>query len=241
MDLLDTNLNLSRYHREHEKYYALSPLDHAILLQKSSLVLKTLADRWINANLSDEKNCNRYMGCLDLNETVSIQHDGVLFFEGEDEPPEISHLKRNLKNIADDFEETGYWLSEAMENSWSTAKKLLQNSRLADVIGERHRITINDWYAAYLSLLVSLTVQRALDILNIVDFSPSKIRKDLKGEKSVFNYLYSASELIDHAAYLTSISAILVHDNDRRWRVFHDGVQRFSKNNKQKHGELDLK
>jgi hypothetical protein len=36
----------------------------------------------------------------------------------------------------------------------------------------------------------------------------------------------SAAELVDHAADLLSDSAGLVHENERRWRVFHARVER---------------
>jgi hypothetical protein len=37
--------------------------------------------------------------------------------------------------------------------------------------------------------------------------------------------LWSAAELLDHAADLFSDSAGLVHDNERRWRVFRARVE----------------
>jgi len=36
--------------------------------------------------------------------------------------------------------------------------------------------------------------------------------------------LHSSVELIDYAADLLSDSAGLVHDNERRWRIFHQRV-----------------
>lgn len=39
------------------------------------------------------------------------------------------------------------------------------------------------------------------------------------------NPLYSASELIDRAADLIAESATLVHENERRWRVFSERVR----------------
>ena len=42
-------LNMTEYHREHEKFYAKSPLEDAIRLQEASLMLKALADRWSRA------------------------------------------------------------------------------------------------------------------------------------------------------------------------------------------------
>jgi hypothetical protein len=223
---IKTILNLSKYHREHEKYYAWAPLDQAINLQQASQVLKTFADRWKNINVEKGDTQNRYTGCEDLNEASTIQHNGVLFMEGEKEPPEISRLKRDIKTLADDFNETGTWLSEAMESSWEIAGKLVKIPVLAEVLGERHRIIINDWEAAKLSLLISQLIRRALDILEEIDFSPETIRAALqeKGKGNIPDYLYSSSELIDRAADLAIISAMLVHDNERRWRIFRQKV-----------------
>jgi hypothetical protein len=218
-------LNLSKFHREHEKYYAWSPLKKSVELQKSSQVLKTLADRWKDVVIKEPNKGNPYIGCEDLNESSSIQHNGVLFMEGEGEPPEISRLKKDLKTLADDFEETGQWLSKAMKSSWESAIPLINNSELAEVLGERHRIIINDWQAANISILIGNLISRSLRILDVIDFSPDSIRKDLEQSKITPDYLYSASELIDRAADLASISGMLVHDNERRWRVFRDKIQ----------------
>jgi len=53
-----------------------------------------------------------------------------------------------------------------------------------------------------------------------VDFSPAALRADIAGSRVTPRLLYSAAELIAHAADLLSDSAGLVHDNERRWRVF---------------------
>jgi hypothetical protein len=221
---IKTILNLSQYHREHEKYYAWAPLDQAIKLQHASQILKTSADRWSHVPVVEKDTENRYTGCEDLNETAAIQHNGVLFMEGEKEPPEITRLKRDIKVLAEDFRETGEWLSEAMESSWKVAAALVKIPVLADVLGERHRIIINDWEAAKLNLLISHLLMRALDILAEIDFSPEAIRENLKKEKTISDYLYSSSELIDRAADLASTSAMLVHDNERRWRIFRERI-----------------
>jgi hypothetical protein len=41
--------NLSRYHREHEKYYSEAPLTDAIALQRTARTLIALAERWTSA------------------------------------------------------------------------------------------------------------------------------------------------------------------------------------------------
>ena len=228
-NLFDMILNLSKYHREHEKFYAQRPLEQAVTFQKSSRVLKTLADRWKNISIQKNKALNPYMGCEDLNESSIIQENGVLFMEGEGEPLEISRLKRDISNFADDFKETGEWLSMAMKSSWDAAKPLLDIPNLASVLGERHRIIINDWQTSYLSFLISQLSWCAVEILNKIDFSSDAVRENIDDLQTYVDYLYSASELLDRAADIASESAILVHDNEKRWRMFHNKVDELSK------------
>jgi len=223
---LEMVLNLSTYHREHEKFYAQSPLQQAIALHQASRVLLTLADRWqVVEAKTPPPGSFPYLGCEDLNETAAIQQSGVLFLEGEGEPAEITRLKRDLGSLAEDFGETGQWLAKAMQLSWQAALPLLQVPALADVLGERHRIIVNDWQAAQQSSLISMVIKRALEIVEQVNFAPSAIRADLAGPRVFPEYLYAASELINRAADIASESASLTHDNERRWRVFHQRVQ----------------
>jgi hypothetical protein len=56
--------------------------------------------------------------------------------------------------------------------------------------------------------------------MDTVDFTPEALRADLSAERQSAAYLFSASELIDRAADLLAESAMLVHENERRWRVF---------------------
>jgi hypothetical protein len=213
-------LNLSRYHREHEKFYARSPLQRAIDLQRAARTLTTLADRWSEAAPGQASVAGaRFAGCEDLNEPAAIQADGVLFMEGEGEPVELVRLKRDLGVIADDFAGTGAWLAGAMEGSWEAAARL-RHPCLADLLGERHRIIANDWQAAGLGTLVGRLAHRAVELLTPLDLSPEGVRADLAGPRLLAGYLHSASELLDRAADLAAESAGLVHDNERRWRVF---------------------
>jgi hypothetical protein len=221
-------LNLSKFHREHEKFYAQNPLEQANKLHFISRALTTLADRWSQVKAGQGEKGNPYIGCEDLNEPSTIAYVGVLFMEGEGEPQEITKMKSDLRVIAEDYAKTGEWLAKAMEVSWDVARPLIENPYLADVLGERHRIIVNDWQAAHLSSLVSKLCNRAGEILAHIDFAPEKIRNDLRGAKSYPAYLYSAKELIDHAADLASESATLVHDNERRWRVFRERVEQIT-------------
>ena len=122
--------------------------------------------------------------------------------EGEEEPTEIRQLKRDLETTAKDMETASQWLARAMEQSWGIAGAAAAFPALADLLGERHRIIANDWQAAKLQGLIARLLQRSLDLLNAVDLSPDALRLDLDGDRTAPGYLFSASELIDHATDL---------------------------------------
>lgn len=222
---LDAVLNLSKYHREHGKFYAQVPLEKALTLQRAARTLRTSADRWSRVEPRPAIRGSPYIGSEKLNEAPTIQHTGVLFMEGEGEPGEIAQLKGELASFADGFERTGRWLAEAMRTSWGAAEPLHEIPPLADVLGERHRIIANDWHAAGLSTLIAQILRRSVHILGRVDFTPESIRADLTGPRGYPRYLHSAAELLDHAADLAAESAALVHNNERRWRMFRRSVE----------------
>jgi hypothetical protein len=226
--LLETIGNLAEFHREHEKYYAGAPLRAASDVQGASRVLKALADHWSEAVAGDRSAGSPFAGARDLNPPGLTAEEGVLFMEGEGEPAELARLKRDLGTLADDLEATGAWMTDAMEKSWQIAGALAQYPQLADLLGERHRIIANDWLSASEQMLIARLLRRALDLIGIVDFTPAALRADLGGERHSAAYLYSASELLDRAADLILDSATLVHDNERRWRVFAARVKALS-------------
>lgn len=219
--LLDAIENLSRFHREHEKFYAQHPREQAVGLQRHSRSLSALSDRWVTADVGALDALNPYEGSEDLNAAEATQLDGVLFMEGEGEPVEVTRIKRDIRTIGDDSIETGTWLASAMESTWDAATSLLGYAQLADLVGDRHRIITNDWHAASMSSLAGRCLNRAADLLDHIDFRPAALRTDLAGDRTVPGYLSSAVELIDGAADLLSDSAGLVHDNEPRWRRFH--------------------
>jgi hypothetical protein len=223
--LLSAIVNLSTFHRDHEKYYATAPREQAVMLQRHSRTLLALADRWSTTTPAHPTPFSPFEGATDLNDRAALQLDGVLFMEGENKPAEIAHLERDVRTIAGDMIATGEWLSAAMQASWDVAPALLDIPELADVLGERHRIIANDWQAAHMSTLSGRILQRAAEMLEKIDFSPAALRADLASAAVAPGRLYSAAELIDHAADLLSDSAGLVHDNERRWRTFRARVE----------------
>ena len=222
--LLEAVLNLSLYHRAHEEFYASEPREMAVGLQRHSRTLHALADRWAVVDASTRAVLSPFEGAEDLTDPAALQLDGVLFMEGEARPPELDRLVRDLRSVADDLGATGDWLANAMQASWDVAASLVEIDELADALGERHRIIANDWQAAGESALAARILRRAADMVDRLDLEPAAVRRDLDGPHVLSRRLHSAAELIDHAADLCSHSAGLVHDNERRWRVFRRAV-----------------
>ena len=183
--LLHAILNLSKFHREHEKFYASAPRELAVHLQRHARTLQALADTWSAAEPSTATPFSPYEGAEDLNSPAAIQLDGVLFMEGEGRPAEISQLIRDLRTVAQDQRETGEWLATAMQASWDMAIALIEIDGLADMLGERHRIIANDWRAAHMNGLMSCLLDRAADILEAVEFTPAALRADLTPARSI--------------------------------------------------------
>jgi hypothetical protein len=226
--LLDIAANLSHYHREHEKYYAEAPLCDAISLQRVARTLIALAERWESVQLAAAPAPSPFAGTPDLNDERAIETSGVLFMEGEGEPAEITRIKAELGTIAANSEKSGSWLAAAMEASWGMAETLLSYPQLADLLAERHKIIGNNWRNAATAQFIARCLRRAIAIMDRVDFSPPALRKDLAGTRSVPGYLYSAAELINHAADLSATSSVLTHENERRWRIFHQRLEQIA-------------
>lgn len=220
--LIESALNLSRFHREHEKYYSAAPLEDAVGLQRASQAMMALAERWSQVDATARSAASPFAGAEDLNDERAIEAAGILFMEGQGEPAELARIKRDLRTSAASLDEGGAWLAAAMEQSWGVAIQLKRYPQLADLLGDRHRIVANDWQSAELQRLIGRLLARAADLLDVIDFTPQELRKDLR---TPARYLFSAAELIAHAVDLTTQSAALVHDNERRWRVFRERAE----------------
>jgi hypothetical protein len=222
--LLEAARNLSRFHEEHERFYASAPLESAVRLQRHARALQALADRWTTVQPSTRTVMSPYEGAEDLNSEAATALDGILFLEGGGPPAEINALIGELRADADRFAGSGAWMADAMQASWGVAAALLEVDGLADAMGERHRIIANDWLAAHMQSLIGTLLARAAEMLQHVDFTPAALRADLSGSRLTPRRLFSATELISRAADLCCESAQLVHDNERRWRVTRERI-----------------
>lgn len=232
---LDTILNLSRYHREHELFYSHAPLDVASRLQAVSRGLKALALRWQGLEPTGPHpaapaggRSARYAGCEDLNDPVATQTLGILFMEGEGEPAELATLRDELAVTATEHDQAGQWLDEAMTGSWDAAIHLVPIPTLPGVLGDRHRIIVNNWQMATNCTLIARLLRRAVELLASLELTPDAIRADLGAAMTTAPLLLSVAELLDQAADLSARSALLVHDSEPRWRRFATQVESFA-------------
>jgi len=218
---LDALANLARFHREHEKYYAVAPIRDAAELGRLAQTVKGLADRWSTVEVQPPDGPRPpYTGCEDLNDTAVIELSGVLFLEGGGEPAELAALKGGLRARAAQYEQAGAWLTEAMTVSWRSAAGLLPVRPLGDLLGERHRIIANNSLAAAMSTLVGSLLGRAADLLDQLDLTPEGVRADLAGPRGYPGYLYSAALLLDRAIDLAVTSTTLTRDSEPAWRAW---------------------
>jgi hypothetical protein len=223
--LLTAVLNLSKFHRDHEKYYSSAPREQAVGLQRHARTLQALADRWSTAEPTQRQVVSPYEAAEDLNAPDAIQLDGVLFLEGEGRPAEITKLIRDLRILGEDALAAGEWLATAVQASWDMASALVSFDGLADVLGERHRIIANDWQAANMTTLAGRILLRAAEMLEGIAFAPAAVRADLAASRVTPARLYSIAEMIGHAADLSSDAAGAEQDSERRWRTFRTRVQ----------------
>jgi hypothetical protein len=226
--LLAVAANLSRYHREHEKYYSEAPLADAIALQRTARTLLALAERWTATEPARAPAASPFAGTPELNDDRAIETSGVLFMEGAGEPAEITRIKSELQTLAASSEQSGSWLAATMEASWAMAEALLPYPQLADLLAERHKIIGNNWQNATTAQLIARYLRRAVTILEQIDFSPAALRKDLAGARTAPAYLFSAAELINRAADLSAASSVLTRENERRWRIFRQRIEQIA-------------
>ena len=89
-----------------------------------------------------------------------------------------------------------------MQSNWDLAPVLFDIDELADLLGERHRIIANNWQSASVMTLVGHVLDRAVDLLDHIDFTPTSLRADLAGPAVSTQHVYAAAEMIDHASDL---------------------------------------
>lgn len=70
--LLTVAANLSRYHRQHEKYYSEAPLADATALHRTARTLIALAERWTATEPATAPAASPFAGTPELNDDRAI-------------------------------------------------------------------------------------------------------------------------------------------------------------------------
>ena len=223
--LLEAILNLSRFHREHEKFYASSPREVAVRLQRHARTLHALADRWSSATPSTSRSAEpvRRRRGSQRSCRAAARRCPVHGGRGQARRARVAHPGPP----GDRGRLRGHWR--------------LAGQRHAGLVGHRRRARRHPWprrsprrpasdHRQRLARRATRarssrgSSRRAADILDKVDYTPAALRADLDGPRRSASLLHSAAEIINCAADLCSDSAGLVNDNERRWRVFRERV-----------------
>jgi hypothetical protein len=105
--LLEAALNLSRHHRDHEKYYASAPRETAVQLQRHARTLQALADRWSTIEPSTRHAVSPYEGADDLNSAAATQleHFEVLRHGRSGDRQEVGELADRERPVGELLED----------------------------------------------------------------------------------------------------------------------------------------
>ena len=116
--LLQAMANLSRFHRDHEKFYAPAPREQAVASQRHARTLQALADRWSTVAPGYPRRSARSK--VRKTSTILRRSSSTVCcsWRVRAEPAEITRLKRDLRETAEDSSATGEWLVAAMQGSW---------------------------------------------------------------------------------------------------------------------------
>lgn len=216
---LENLLRIARYHRQHERYYAIEGFEQAAELRRDASALRALADRWMageavggaTGSYSDPE--LQAAGCEDLNDPAALATAGILFMEGESEPAEISGLKVKLAGLRDTYTKMGRWLEEKMDAGWRRESALL-NPEYADVAYGRHMVLMRTTLSASKMVVAGRLIGAAHDALAPQDHKPANVRSDPEGAGRL---LRTTAWLMDAAAALVAEQAGDLGASDPGW------------------------
>jgi hypothetical protein len=171
-----------------------------------------------------------------LNDDRAIETSGVLFTEGAGEPAEITRIKPVCRPspAAAANAAPGWPWPWKLPGPWPKRCWAIPARHLP---AERHKIIGNNWQHAASAQLIARYLRRAIAILEQIDFMPAALRHDLAGPGTAPAYLFSPAELINHAADLSAASSVLTHDNEHRWRIFHQRIEQITPANNPRPGQ----
>lgn len=216
-------LKIARFHREHERFYATKGLEDASSLRRDASALMALADRWAAGGARQSETAETYRdpglqaaGCEDLNDSAALAMAGILFMEGEQEPAEISRLKRKFSEIGESLTASSRWLEAKMDAGWRREAQLL-NTEFAEAAYPRHIALAHTTLSAAKMDVAGRLVRAAHDALAAYDYRPQAVRAD---PPAVGRLLRSAAWLLDAAAAVLAEQAADLAKSDPHWTAY---------------------
>lgn len=224
-------IQIAKYHREHERFYAMQELELAADLRKDSNALKVLADGWLKAasepirdRSQREHSELRTAGCKDLSDLTAVATTGILFMEGEGEPIEFPRLKTKLAAASESLRQTSDQLKVHMDAAWEREVALL-TAEFADAAYHRFEILTRTTLAGQKKEVAGRLIATANTALGSQDFSPETVRADLTGAAKLVR---TASWLLDMAVEVLSNQAGEYGLLDPNWTAYVEELERIS-------------
>lgn len=181
---------IARYHREHERHYAMVKMDLGGELVRLANRLRVVADIWLQGGAPAAAEVDytdpryRAAGCDDLNALPALPLIGILFMEGEGEPREIIQIKAKLRAVEDEYLAAGLWLADKMDAAWQR-ESMLFTEALTAIAWPRLQAVATNWRGANDMALTGRLAGLAAQGLNEMDFTPEAIRaaRDASGRR----------------------------------------------------------
>ncbi|WP_037066257.1 hypothetical protein [Pseudonocardia acaciae] len=224
-DRLPAMLNVARYHRAHERYHSLLSLEDAVALRRDANSLQAVADR-----LRDDAPPTTTppggagfaaMGCTDLSDASAVTSVGILFMEGEGEPPELAHIRRRFTDLSRGWARSAGWLAEKMDAGWARERALLE-PELVDAARPRFAALTRTTAAAHAHDVAARLLDTSAAALSKLEFTPAAVRSQRR---------YAAS-LLRTAAWLATMAAGVIADegatlglSDPDWTAYIDELE----------------
>jgi hypothetical protein len=223
---IDNLLRVARAHRQHERFYAMQGLEAAAALRRDANALKALAEHWLEAPTDAAPAIDdprfRAAGSPDLNADAATAGAGILFMEGENEPTELTALKRTLAGVATEHAATSTWLLDMVDRAWDREAILLKPGTASAAFRRHLTVTRTALTAGKLGVAGRL-VAAAHAALSAQDFRPAAIRADRRGAAEIVR---TAAWLLDAATAVLAEQASQLGYSDADWTAYIEELER---------------
>jgi hypothetical protein len=215
------------YYEQHNRYYQLA-FEKAEELTAEANTLKALSIRWMEAQSPcGQNNYSQLMKCMTNCERAFICSDGTPFNE-TGEFSEIARLKGCLKDLATCYKALHPWLLDVKnmeENTFSLPKDDTTFNKawiLQFVILNVESTALHDL------IFTGEVLQKAVSLLESIDFTRKTIRCDLLGPKNIPKLLIVVSAMVKAGADYARLCVDLIEGNNYRWKYFKEIIDQDS-------------